>query len=158
MADKDDTVLRQIAELRKLTVGGLKEKYLEVFGEGTNSRNKKYLFKKIAYRIQEKKYGGLSQRARDRAAELVHKAPLRRGRLGKAKTQENTRPRDPRLPAPGTVLTRTFGKRDHTVKVLEGGFEYKGKPYQSLSAVAREITGTSWNGYTFFALSEKETA
>jgi hypothetical protein len=157
MADKE--VLDQIAALSKMTVAGLREKYQEVFGEASESRNKKYLLKRIAYRIQEKKYGGLSQRARDRIAELAKDAPIRRGRLGKAKPVEQTeRPRDPRLPSPGTILTRSFGKKDHTVKVLKNTFEYKGKPYSSLSSIAKEITGTSWNGFGFFGLLEKETA
>src|SRR2546422_972225 len=109
MGDKSDNdVLKEIAALSKLTVGGLREKYREVFGEETASRNKKYLFKRIAYRIQEKKYGGLSQRARDRAAELAKNPPIRRGRLGKAQPAPKKRPRDPRLPAAGTVLSRRF--------------------------------------------------
>src|SRR5260370_41609809 len=77
MADKDDTT-RQIAQLRRLTVGGLRKKYLEVFGEESKSSNKPYLFKRIAYRIQEKKHGGLSERARQRAEALAAQAPVRR--------------------------------------------------------------------------------
>jgi len=154
--DEDKDVLDQIADLSKLTVGGLRERYKELLGEETASRNKKYLYKRIAYRIQEKKYGGLSQLARDRAAELARDAPLRRGRLGKAKPVEKAR--DARLPAPGTVLTRTFDKREHSVKVLKDGFEYKGKPYRSLSSIAKEITKTSWNGFGFFGLLTKATA
>ena len=153
MEDKD--VLNQIAALRKLTVAGLREKYQELFGEDTASRNKTYLFKRIAYRIQEKKYGGLSDRAMKRAKELAKDAPIRRGRL---KIDTAAPKRDPRLPAPGTLLTRSFGKRDHVVKVLKDGFEYKGKPYRSLSAIAKEITRTSWNGFGFFGLLAKEKA
>jgi hypothetical protein len=148
----DQDVLDQIAALRKLSVGGLREKYRELFGEDTASRNKTYLFKRIAYRIQEKKYGGLSERARKRAEELAKDTPIRRGRL---KLEVPDQKRDPRLPSPGTALTRVFGKHEHTVKVLKDGFDYKGKPYRSLSAIAREITGTSWNGFTFFGLAKE---
>jgi hypothetical protein len=151
----DQDVLDQIAALRKLSVGGLREKYRELFGEETASRNKTYLFKRIAYRIQEKKYGGLSERARKRAEELAKDAPIRRGRL---KLELPAQKRDPRLPTPGTVLVRTFGERDHEVKVLKDAFEYKGKTYSSLSAIAKEVTGTSWNGFGFFGLLTKETA
>ena len=158
MADKDDT-LRQIADLRKLTVGGLREKYLEVLGEETKSHNKPYLFKRIAYRIQEKKHGGLSDRARRRAAELATDAPLRRRpHLKDHVTAKATRKRDPRLPSAGSLLKRTFGKKEYTVRVLEDGFKYNDKPYRSLSAIAREITGTSWNGFGFFGLLGKEKA
>jgi hypothetical protein len=148
----DQDVLDQIAAMRKLSVGGLREKYRELFGEETASRNKKYLFKRLAYRVQERKYGGLSERAKKRAEELAKDAPIRRGRL---KVEVPERSRDPRLPSPGTVLTRTFGKHEHSVKVLKDGFDYKGKAYRSLSAIAREITGTSWNGFTFFGLAKE---
>jgi len=63
--------------------------------------------------------------------------------------------RDPRLPAPGTVLTRAYGGLAHEVRVLETGFEYQGTFYGSLSPIAKEITGTSWNGYAFFGLSPR---
>ena len=71
---------------------------------------------------------------------------------------KGARKRDPRLPAPGTLLKRTFGKKEHAVRVLEDGFKYNDKPYRSLSAIAREITGTSWNGFGFFGLLAKEKA
>ena len=66
--------------------------------------------------------------------------------------------RDSRLPSPGTLLKRTFNDKEHTVRVLEDGFKYNDKPYRSLSAIAREITGTSWNGFGFFGLLGKEKA
>jgi DUF2924 family protein len=159
MAEKDDT-LRQIGALRKLTVGGLRKRYLEVFGEETRSSNKQYLFKKIAYRIQEKKHGGLSDRAKRRAEDLANDSPIhRRPKLGKGEAKGTTvRERDPRLPAPGSLLKRIFGDKEHTVRVLENGFKYDDKPYRSLSAIAREITGTSWNGFGFFGLLGKEKA
>jgi hypothetical protein len=60
--------------------------------------------------------------------------------------------RDPRIPLPGTVLVRHVGGRTVTVKVLERGFEYEGRIYSSLSSIAREVTGTIWNGLLFFGL------
>ena len=55
--------------------------------------------------------------------------------------------------APGTVLVREWGQRDHQVTVTASGlFQYEGKPFKSLSAVARHITGTQWNGPLFFGL------
>ena len=65
------------------------------------------------------------------------------------------RPRDPRLPKPGTVLTREFqGKKVH-VEVLDAGFRYDGDVWRSLSAIARKVSGTSWNGYLFFNLLKR---
>jgi hypothetical protein len=58
--------------------------------------------------------------------------------------------RDARLPRPGTVLTRRFREQTFTVQVLEKGFHYEGSVYRSLSAVARQISGTQWNGFPFF--------
>jgi hypothetical protein len=59
------------------------------------------------------------------------------------------------LPIPGTVLTRQFNNRRIVVTVLDDGFEYQSKRYGSLSAVAREVTGTRWNGLSFFGLAER---
>jgi hypothetical protein len=66
--------------------------------------------------------------------------------------------RDPRLPPAGTELRRTFDGAEHIVNVLDDGFMFRGKQYRSLSLIAREITGTRWNGYGFFGLLQKESA
>ena len=71
---------------------------------------------------------------------------------------ETERERDPRLPNAGTLLKRVHGKTEHVVKVLEHDFEYKGKRHKSLSSIARQITGTSWNGFLFFGLMQRGTA
>lgn len=63
--------------------------------------------------------------------------------------------RDPRLPAPGTVLSREHKGFEHEVEVLESGFRYRGREYRSLSAIAKEIAGTPWNGFTFFGLGKE---
>ena len=63
--------------------------------------------------------------------------------------------RDPRLPPPGTVLTRAFKGVEHKVTVLDEGFEYRGERHNSLSQIARDITGTNWNGFLFFRLKRR---
>jgi Protein of unknown function (DUF2924) len=63
--------------------------------------------------------------------------------------------RDRRLPVAGTVLRRAYRERAVEVKVLAEGFEYEGQRYESLSAVARAITGTRWNGLLFFGLTKR---
>ena len=158
-----DSIPAQIEVLRHMTVGELQAKYLDVFGEETRARHKQYLFKKIAWRIQELAYGGLSERAKRRAAELVDDTRVRIRpprnlpieELGKKIIKLKSGSRDRRLPLPGTVITREFGDEIHRVKVLKEGFEYKDKPYRSLSAVARAITDSHWNGFLFFALDQK---
>ena len=61
---------------------------------------------------------------------------------------------DPRLPLPGTLLAREFQGRDIVVKVLDNGFEFDGRRYKSLSAIAQEVTGSKWNGFLFFGISD----
>jgi hypothetical protein len=146
-----------LAALGSLTVAGLARKYEELFGAPSRSRNKEYLRKRLAFKIQELAEGGLSPRALARIEELNRNAPplgpraaAKAARAPEPTTPEPVPARDPRLPAPGTILTRVHGKTEHRVTVLDDGFEYKGKPYPSLSRIAREITGTSWNGYLFF--------
>jgi len=145
---------RELAALNAMTVGELAEKYREVFGVPTRTRNKDYLRQHIAWRIQEQREGGLSPRALERIGLLAPQAPARwHERLAKPR-REVTRPatavRDPRLPPAGTVLTRIYDGAEHKVKVLDEGFEYRGKRYRSLSQIAKLITHTPWNGFTFF--------
>ena len=70
-------MIEQIAALKKMTVSQLRERYAEVFGEASKSRNKAWLYKRVAYRIQELAEGGISERAKKRAAELARDADLR---------------------------------------------------------------------------------
>lgn len=157
----DAAVLKQIEQLRHLTVAGLRQKYRQVFGEDSHSNHKDYLFRRIAWRLQALAEGDLSERARQRAMEIANDADLR------TRAPKNPGPQDPdaveqtvesrlngrsdsRLPKAGTLLTRDFKGQSHVVTVLRDGFEYDGRIYKSLSAIASEITGTRWNGYTFF--------
>lgn len=148
---------RDLAALDTMTAGELAEKYREVFGEPTRTRNKGYLRKRIAWRIQELQEGGLSPRALERIEQLAPDAPVRWrqpvARNGGAGAQVVPLPlpaRDPRLPPAGTVLTRLHGGVEHRVTVLADGFEYNGENHRSLSKIARLITGTPWNGFLFF--------
>jgi hypothetical protein len=157
-------VLNEVEGLRRLTVGGLREKYREVFGEETRSNHKDFLFRRIAWRLQANAEGGLSERARSRALEIANDADLRIrapkdvGGAARNRTAVGTvgGGRDSRLPAPGTLLTRDFKGRTYIVKVLTDTFEYEGRTYRSLSAIAGEITGTRWNGFLFFGLNREE--
>ena len=148
----------QIAALQEMTVGQLAERYLEVIGVPSRSRNKRYLQKRIAWQIQADADGGLSQRALDRIEELAPLAPVRwRVPLGQVEVEPKPKQpaaggRDPRLPEPGTTITRDYKGKEHQVVVHESDFEYEGRRFKSLSRVAKEITGTNWNGYGFFKL------
>ena len=154
-------VAGQLAALHEMTVGQLKDRYREVFGEPTRSGNKPYLKKKIAWRIQELAEGGLSDHAQKRIQELAPDAPVRWRASNGGSRKAPPAPaleepqRDPALPPPGTVLTREHKGVDHQVTVLDDGFEFHGSRYKSLSKIALEITGTRWNGFLFFRLKQR---
>lgn len=144
-----------IDALRGQTVTQLKVKYRELFGDESRSNHKQFLVRRVAWRLQAITEGDLSERARQRALTLAQDADLR---LTTPRSQPSgpTGPlrkyRDPRLPSTGTVLTRVFQGKTLTVHVLEEGFRYEDRVYRSLSAVARQISGTQWNGFLFFGL------
>lgn len=149
-----NSMYSELLALGSMTVGQLRDKYHEVFQEPPRSRNKDYLRKRVAYRIQELKEGGISERAARRAAELARDSDLRSlpPRPGQEPQTFVTQKRDKRLPAAGAELKRHYQGKDYAVRVLDGGFECDGKIFTSLSSVAREITGTKWNGFAFFGL------
>ena len=158
----------EVAAMRRMTPRELQEKYAEVFGEQPRSRNKRWLVKRIAWRMQANEEGELSERARRRAAELANDADLRvtAPRWPKREPSDGdrtvTKPvsfaDDSRLPLPGSVITRQYKGQTLQVKVLSDGFEFEGEVYKSLSSVAKEITGSHWNGYHFFGLRKKGSA
>ncbi len=164
----ETTVRKEIEALRKMTVSQLRQKHAEVFGEETRSHHKHFLFRRIAWRIQALAEGGLSERARRRALEIANDADLR-VRAPKTAFQQDTEfsantavqrrlaaQADPRVPGVGEEIAREYKGRNIVVKVRESGFEYESKIYKSLSAVAREVTGTKWNGFLFFGLASGE--
>jgi hypothetical protein len=155
--------------LKPMSVTQLRDKYQEVFGEASRSGNKDYLFKRIAWRIQSLAEGSLSERAPRRAEELARDADVRStaprppkvATDATARTVTHSVPRsttDDRLPIPGTLLTRKYRGKQVEVKVLANGFEYEGDVYRSLSAVAKAVTGSHWNGLLFFGLTKGNKA
>lgn len=150
----ETTTYQEIQGLARMTVGELREKYLDVFGEETRSYHKEFLRKRIAWRIQVL--------ADD--ADLRIRTPRDPVKSGSAEVRTRTSishlppSRDPRLPLPGTLLARDFKGRDIVVKVLDNGFEFEGRRYKSLSAIAKEVTGSKWNGFLFFGLADGGTA
>jgi hypothetical protein len=161
----DLNIGRELAALQRLTVKQLRERYAEVFGEPTNANNKAWLIKRIAWRLQALAEGDLSQRARQRAAELANDADLRLSpprvpqpvQIATVRNETATLRlvHDDRVPTAGTVITRKYKGEVLQVKVLTSGFEYGGQVYPSLSAVAKVITGSHCNGFAFFKLGDK---
>jgi hypothetical protein len=153
----DPHLEKEIERLRQSKVKELQERYRELFGEDSPSSNRVHLFRRIAWRLQARGAGNLSDRAQQRAVELADDAELRRRaprsfwRAMEGRTSSGAH-RDPRLPEAGSRLTRSYQQRTIEVRVLETGFEYNGTAYSSLSAIARQITGTRWNGCLFFGI------
>jgi len=158
-----ETLLSQIMALKGMSTKELQERYEDLFnGKKASSNNKIYLWRRIAYRIQELEYGGISEEAQGRIKEImeecdpINNKALRSVHNSKEKFQvlkgKHPALRDKRLPIPGTIVKKEYKGNNIHVEVLENGFEYKGNKYKSLSAIAKEITGAHWNGYAFFNL------
>jgi hypothetical protein len=151
-------LVNEVAALQRLTIGQLRQRFAELFGEATHASNRAWLVKRIAWRLQALAEGDLSQRARTRAQELARDSDLRLNPPRSQTTIVATPPEpvrvpapiDPRLPPPGTILTRPYKGQLVQVQVLTEGFAYAGTVYASLSAVAKAVTGSHANGFHFF--------
>jgi hypothetical protein len=136
-------VLAQLSALKTSSTPALKTQWRALFGKEPPPYNRRFLESRLAYRIQELVYGGLKPETLRRLDELA--AALDAGRTGKVARSQSR-------PITGTQLIREWKGVEHAVTVLNDGFDYQGRPYKSLSAIARAITGTRWNGLVFFGL------
>jgi hypothetical protein len=143
-ADKGDpTVDAELDRLPTMRIVQLRTRYRELFrAEPPKAFGPDLLRRSIAYRIQERAYGGLSREHQHLLDQLVKTA----------KAKPNGRLEVPRRIKPGSELVRTWNRRTYHVVVVAGGFAYEGRNYKSLSEIACEITGTKWNGPRFFGL------
>ena len=152
----EETKLTKIMELKDKSLLELKAIYKEVYGSETApSSNKVYLWRKIAYKLQEIEHGGLSDQAQGKIEEFIQKYdPVNNKTLRPGNNSDNNGKlsRDKRLPIPGTIITKEYKGTSLEVKILEKGFEYNNKQYRSLTAIAKEVTSAHWNGYLFFGL------
>lgn len=142
----DGSVLAQLIALKALSVNELKTKWLQLFGAPAPNNARGFLEARIGYRLQELTYGGPppeTRRVLDLLADEIEGKVVRKPMAA-----------DPRNPMPGTRLVREWDGVEQNVTVLKDGFEWQGRKYRSLSAVAKAITGTSWSGYRFFGLQE----
>jgi hypothetical protein len=149
------TIAEQIKAVENLKGNALREKFRDVTGLETKSNNRPYLIKRIVHALQARAESApTAAEVPQEVAKTKATAPARAKKAVPAKNtvepEPKKRERDPRLPAPGTVTEREHGGKTIRVKVIEDGFEFRGKTYRSLSAVAREATGTTWNGLLFF--------
>jgi len=148
-------VASELAQLENMTVAQLADRYAELMGRYPSSRNRRYLQKRLAWRVQELAEGGLIPETIQRVVELGDALPERWRLLQVQNVPKLCVPEPKHGPKPGTVLRRVYQGTEHVVTVLEGGFEYEGGNYKSLSKIAQEITGTRWNGLVFFGVSKR---
>jgi hypothetical protein len=143
-----EPILARLAALKAMSVNELKTEWQALFDAPAPNNSRTFLESRLAYRIQELIYGGPDKQTRrllDLLADEVEGTLTRKAQIA-----------DPRNPVVGTKLIREWDGIAHTVTVLKEGFEWGGQRYKSLSAVARAITGTRWNGYRFFGLRERK--
>ena len=140
----NDTVLARVAALKTTRTTDLKQHWRQLFGTEPPPYNRRFLESRLAYRIQELAYGGLKPETIERLEAIAEDLD------GGDPTRRRQRAKD--RPIAGTRLIREWQGVEHCVTVRDNDFDYQGRPYKSLSAVARAITGTRWNGLVFFGL------
>jgi hypothetical protein len=145
-----DTVLAQLTALKDAPAPALKAKWRALFDTEPPPYNRRFLESRLAYRIQELAYGGLKKETVERLRVL--------GKQYDGPAGSRPKGRSPHLPIAGTRLIREWQRAEHCVTVRGDDFEYQGRPYKSLSAIAREITGVRWNGWVFFGLKNSRSA
>ncbi len=144
------SVLKRLAGLKTAPTADLKKQWREVFETEPPPFNRAYIESRLAYRLQELAYGGLKPHTLARIEALGEQLERSKGKIPKKKLNDR--------PIVGTRLIREFEGVEHCVTVRADDFEYQGRPYKSLSAVARAITGTQWNGLVFFGLKNQRKA
>ena len=162
---KTHRLTTDVQAVSKMDAAGLHRLHRELFGSDPAMPNAEHLRRKIAWHVQAQAEGGLPEEARQRALAIARNSQIRvraagngccRGRTASpaqhAVTTGISPTHDSRLPMPGSLLVKDFKGQTIVVKVLDAGFEYDGRRFASLSAVAKEITGTKWNGFLFFGL------
>ena len=136
-----DSIAAQVAVLPKTPTPELKQMWRELFDREPPGFSRNYLISRLAYRIQELAYGGLKPATRAKLDALAD-----------ALDPKAVRQRVVDRPVAGVRLVREWRGAEHTITVLDDGFEWEGRRYRSLSQIARSITGTRWNGPAFFGL------
>jgi len=149
------TVTEEIQELRRLTVAELVERYEGAFGKPPRSKNKAWLWRRIAWKVQEQRFGGLSGAAKRRLDELIAEIDLPLPQPAQTVAAPLPKPSKPGLPAVGTVLTREWRGTEICVTVVEDGVEHDGVVHRSLSAAVKAITGSHCSGPAWFGLSKR---
>jgi hypothetical protein len=145
-----DPIPARLAALKTAPTPDLKKQWRDLFASEPPPFNRRYLESRLAYRIQELAYGGLKPETIRRLERLGE--DLDGGDRKKSRIRADIRP------ITGTRLLRDWQCVEQVVTVTADGFDWQGRPYKSLSAIARAITGTRWNGWVFFGLKNHRRA
>jgi hypothetical protein len=144
------SIIARIAALKAAPMPALKATWRELFDTEPPPYNRRFLESRLSYRIQELAYGGLKAETIERLEAMADELDGREPAVRRRRISDR--------PIAGTRLTREWQGIEHRVTVRHQDFEYQGRPYKSLSAIARAITGTRWNGLIFFGLKNQRTA
>ena len=144
-----DSIPARLVALKTTPTAELKRQWRDLFETEPPPYNRRYLESRLAYRIQELTYGGLKPETIARLEALGEE--LDGGDRARSRKRADHRDK----PITGTRLLREWKGIEHAVTVLAEGYEWQGRPYRSLSAIARAITGTRWNGLVFFGLKNQ---
>ena len=144
-----DSIPARLAALKTMPMPELKAQWRDLFDSEAPLFNRRYLENRLAYRIQELAYGGLKPET-SRRLEILGQH-YDNGNVATRRIRHDAKP------VAGTRLVREYRGVEHTVTVLVDGYEWEGRPYRSLSAIARAITGTRWNGLVFFGLKSQRS-
>ena len=147
---KPDPIPARLTALKTASTAELKKQWRALFDTEPPMFNRRYLETRLAYRIQEIAYGGLKPATLRRLQDLGD--DLDGGNITTRRIRTDLKP------IIGTRLIREWQGAEHCVTVTREGYEWQGRPYKSLSAIARTITGTRWNGWVFFGLKHHRRA
>lgn len=135
----------KIGDIAMMRLADLRASWLRHLGQPPPKRlSRDLMVRGIAYKLQERRFGGLSKSA------LRMFERLRRHDGSNA----DLLPKRTRSMKPGSKLIRDWGGATYTVLVLDHGFEWQGETYRSLTQIAQAITGAHWSGPRFFGLTE----
>ena len=150
------SVTQEIEELRQMSVPELLSRYEQLFGKPARVKNREHLWKRCAWKIQEMKFGGLSKKAKDRLEELIGEIDLPLGDKQRTIAGTVRRRAGGAEHKVGTIYTRLWKGREIRAVAVEGGYEWDRVVYRSLSAVAKVVTGSHWNGRLFFGITKRK--
>jgi hypothetical protein len=147
LAALEDIVLARVVALKTTPIPELKQLWRDLFDTEPPAYNRRFLENRLSYRLQELAHGGLKTSTIKRLEQLGEQLDGGKAKVRGRRTSDR--------PVAGTTLIREWQGTAYEVMVHSSHFEFQGQRYQSLSAIAKAITGTVWNGWAFFGLRSR---